>query len=115
MHRCMRSRASIIRVRLKERGRNMANRKRKEIVQNIVDTVRMMWRLDRTVVVTMLANALIEAAIPFVGIYLSAYVLDGLGTGQQKEGLLNVVFMAVGLVFMLTVLSSYLKKSMRYT
>lgn len=88
----------------------MEKAKRKETIQNMIDTVRMMWQLDHTVVVTMLVNALIEAGIPFVGIYLSAYVLDGLGTGRQKEGLLKVVFMAVGLVFLLTILSSYLKE-----
>lgn len=84
----------------------------KNAMKNSKDMIRIMWRLDRTLVLLTTANALIQALIPFVGIYLSAYVLDGLGTGQEKEELLKVVLAAVGLVFFLMILSSYLKKHM---
>lgn len=84
----------------------------KNAMKNSKDMIRIMWRLDRTLVLLTTANALIQALIPFVGIYLSAYVLDGLGAGQEKEELLKVVLAAVGLVFFLMILSSYLKKHM---
>ncbi len=78
--------------------------------KNIRDTIRIVWQIDRALVVIMAVNALIKAAIPFVGIYLSAYVLDGLGTGAAQEGLIKMVLLAVGLVFGMSVLSAYLKK-----
>ena len=84
----------------------------KNTMKNSKDMITIMWRLDRMLVLLTMANAMIQALIPFVGIYLSAYVLDGLGTGQEKEELLTVVLMAVGLVFFLMILSSYLKKHM---
>ncbi len=88
------------------------DRAMKNTMKNSKDMIRIMWRLDRTLVLLTTANALIQALIPFVGIYLSAYVLDGLGTGHEKEELLKVVLSAVGLVFFLMILSSYLKKHM---
>lgn len=88
------------------------DRAMKNTMKNSKDMITIMWRLDRMLVLLTMANAMIQALIPFVGIYLSAYVLDGLGTGQEKEELLTVVLMAVGLVFFLMILSSYLKKHM---
>ena len=94
-----------------ERGWKRMERKAvKNNWKNVKDTIGMMWGLDRAMVIIMAANALTEAVIPFVGIYLSAYVLDGLGSGREKEELLKVVLLTVGLVFLMTVLSSYLKK-----
>ena len=40
--------------------------------------IRMVWRMDRGLVVHSVLRALLQAAIPYVGILLSAYVLDGL-------------------------------------
>ena len=82
----------------------------KNTTANIKDMVRIMWRLDRILVILMMTNALIQALIPFAGIYLSAYVLDGLGMGQEKQELFKVVLAAVGLVFLLMIISSCLKK-----
>ncbi len=70
----------------------------------------MMWRLDRTMVTAMAGNALIGAVFPFVGIYLSEYVLDHIGPGCDVRTLLKVVFASVGAVFVLMVASGYLKK-----
>ncbi len=88
----------------------MRIQKARETGRNVADTLKIMWRLDRTVVIVMAGRALIEAAIPFVGIYLSEYVLDRLGPGCDVRALLKVVFAAVGAVFGMMVLSGYLKK-----
>lgn len=84
--------------------------KMRKMKRDIVETVGMMWQLDRAVVISGIFHALIEAVIPFVGIYLSAYVLDGLGAGMDSTFLLPRVAAAVLLVFVLTVLKSYCKK-----
>lgn len=83
----------------------------RKMKRDIVEAVGMMWQLDRAVVISAFFHAMIEAAIPFVGIYLSAYVLDGLGAGMDSAFLLSRVAAAVLLVFVLTVLKSYCKKS----
>lgn len=78
--------------------------------KNITDAVRMMWQLDRVVVAVAILQAVIEAALPFVGIYLSAYVLDGLQAGTERMTLFRTVVQAVMSVFVLTIIKGYLAK-----
>ena len=47
--------------------------------------IRMVWRMDRGLVVHSVLRALLQAAIPYVGILLSAYVLDGLQAGLRLK------------------------------
>ena len=75
----------IMRAYEREREESTKRGKQKKniaIVKDIADAVRMMWQFDKTVVITALLRALLEAALPFIGIYLSAYVLDGLQAGM---------------------------------
>ena len=84
--------------------------KMKNTMKIISDAVRMMWRLDRVVVICTVLWAVMDAALPFVGIYLSAYVLDGLQAGMDGHTLLRMVGIAVTVVFLLTVLADYNKE-----
>ena len=93
-----------------KRTGKMSSLEGKRTGKSIVDTLTMMWRLDRTMVTAMAGNALIGAVIPCVGIYLSEYVLDHIGPGCDVEALFKVVFASVGAVFVLMVASGYLKK-----
>lgn len=102
MPKCMKYRVSIIK---REEENKMVT-----VKKNIADAVRMMWQLDRVVVAAAILQAVIEAALPFVGIYLSAYVLDSLQAGLDGGMIFHTVLAAVTLVFALTVLKSYLKK-----
>ena len=70
----------------------------------------MMWQLDRVVVISTVFGAVLDAALPFVGIYLSAYVLDGLQAGMDGHTLLRMVGIAVTAVFFLTVFTDYNKE-----
>lgn len=86
------------------------NQKMKNAINIISDAVRMMWQLDRVVVISTVFGAVLDAALPFVGIYLSAYVLDGLQAGMDGHTLLCMVGIAVTVVFLLTVLADYNKE-----
>ena len=86
------------------------NQKMKNTIKIISDAVRMMWQLDRGVVISTVFGAVLDAALPFVGIYLSAYVLDGLQAGMDGHTLLRMVGIAVTAVFLLTVLADYNKE-----
>lgn len=80
------------------------------VKKNITDAIRMMWQLDKTLVIVAILQALIEAALPFIGIYLSAYVLDGMLAGAEYMVLLRTVAQAVTSVFILMIIKSYLEK-----
>lgn len=86
------------------------NQKMKNAINIISDAVRMMWQLDRVVVISTVSGAVLDAALPFVGIYLSAYVLDGLQAGMDGHTLLRMVGIAVTIVFLLTVFAYYNKE-----
>lgn len=86
------------------------NQKMKNAINIISDAVRMMWQLDRVVVISTVFGAVLDAALPFVGIYLSAYVLDGLQAGMDGHTLLRMVGIAVTVVFLLSVFADYNKE-----
>ena len=82
----------------------------KTTLKHMVNAQRMMWQLDRMVCVMAVAIALIDAVQPFIGIYLSAYVLDGLAQGQDMKSLISTAVLSVGGVFLLQLLRAYLDK-----
>lgn len=78
--------------------------------KNIRIAVRLIWELDRQLLVFILIASMAEVAIPFIAIVLSGYVLDGLREGEEIERLLVVSLSAVFGIFILTVLKDYFKK-----
>lgn len=82
----------------------------KATVKHMWEAQCMMWELDREVCLTGIAVAFIDAVQPFIGIFLSAYVLDGLEQGQDMKRLILTAILAVGGVFGLQVLKGYVKK-----
>lgn len=68
------------------------------------------WKMDRRLMIYSFIAAVIESLVPCVGIFLSAYVLDGLGSGERLQKLLTVSIISVFAIFLLTVLLSYMKK-----
>ncbi len=88
----------------------MSKRQFKTTLKHMLEAQRMMWALDRTVCLTGIAVALIDAVQPFIGIFLSAYVLDGLEQGRDMKTLIVIAVLAVGGVFGLQLLKSYINK-----
>ncbi len=85
---------------------------RKNLTQ-ITASLKLMWALDRTVFLTTVFVSVIDACIPFVGILLSATILDKLTAGTDGiRNLILVALLAVGGVFLLTSISAFLKKEM---
>lgn len=82
----------------------------KKSIHNILAVQRIMWQLDRQVCLTSVGETVISAVQPFIGIYLSAYVLDGLNQGREMSSLIMTAVLAVGSVFLLSLFKSYLKK-----
>lgn len=78
--------------------------------KNIGMSVRLIWDMDRILLIYCIAASVAGTAIPFIGILLSAYVLDGLQNGAEMEKLLSVAFLAVTAVFVLAGLEAFFKR-----
>lgn len=79
-------------------------------IKIIFDALKMVWLLDRAVIVTTVFISTINAIIPYIGILLSAYVVDGLTAGKNMSTLILTTCGVVGGIFILTVLNSYLSQ-----
>lgn len=83
---------------------------RNKIWKNTGIACKLMWDIDRGLVIYSIIGAIIEAVNPFIGIFLSAYVLDGLQNGQTFPKLLLVSLASVSAIFLLTILHSCLER-----
>ena len=88
----------------------MDRQKFRRSVSQIMAIQRMLWQLDRGLFLVLAAGAVTEAVQPFVGIYLSAYVLDGLSYGKRSDSLIFTAVLAVGGNFLLTLFRAWLEK-----
>lgn len=96
----------------------MDRQKLKRSISQIMEIQHMLWQLDRVLFLALAAGAVTEAVQPFVGIYLSAYVLDGLSQRKRIDTLLLTAVLAVGGSFLLTLFRAWLEKLIqvrRYT
>ena len=66
--------------------------------------------MDRRLVICSVMGAIVQSVIPFIGIFLSAYILDGLQSGESFHTLFLVSLVSVSILFLLTVLQAYLDK-----
>lgn len=69
--------------------------------------------MDKWLLIYNIGASLIESVIPFLGILLSAYILDALQAGENMPKLLITAASAVGIIFLLTVLKAFLDKRKR--
>jgi len=72
--------------------------------------IRLMWNMDKWLLIHSIITSVIEAATPFAGILLSAYILDGLQAGEKFTEIISVSLAAVAVIFLLTVLKAYFSK-----
>ena len=82
----------------------------KTAAKQIISVQRMLWQLDRTIFIMLVLETIIDAVLPFIGIYLSAYVLDGLTLGQSMSTLIVTSTVVVGVIFVLTLLRAWMEK-----
>lgn len=47
--------------------------------------IKLVWQMDKWLLIHSCIGAMIESAIPFIGIFLSAYILDGLQAGEPHR------------------------------
>ncbi len=78
--------------------------------KNIGIALRLIWQMDRWLLIHSMGEALIDSVLPLIGIYLSGYILDGLQKGREFRRLLFVSLLSVSGIFVLTVLKSYFQK-----
>ncbi len=78
--------------------------------KEIYDSLKMIWQLDRVLLFLTLLSALVTAVTPFIGILLSAYILDELTSGCNMLKLILITVLAVAGVFLLTVLNAYMTR-----
>lgn len=79
-------------------------------IKYISDSIKMMWQLDKTVFVTTFIISVIGAALPFIAIFLSAYVIDGLSQDKDIGTLILTSVSTVGGIFALKIINAYLGK-----
>ena len=72
--------------------------------------IRLMWNMDKWLLIHSIITSVIEAATPFAGILLSAYILDGLQAGEEFTEIISVSLASVAVIFLLTVLKAYFSK-----
>lgn len=72
--------------------------------------IRLMWNMDKWLLIHSITTSLIEAVTPFAGILLSAYILDSLQAGENFSEIILVSLAAVSVIFLLTVLKAYFTK-----
>lgn len=72
--------------------------------------IRLMWNMDKWLLIHSITTSLIEAVTPFAGILLSAYILDGLQARKDFSEIILVSLAAVSVIFLLTVLKAYFTK-----
>ena len=77
-------------------------------ITEIWDSIKLMWELDRIVLIVTVIKAIIQAFPPFCGILLSAYILDGLTLGLDVSTLLWTTVFGVSGIFLLTIVNVYL-------
>ena len=77
----------------------------------IVKTLAMVWQLDRVLFLISIGQALIGSAIPYIEIYLSAYVLDHLTSGLSLKPFLGTVTLILAGIFVLNVINSWLDRT----
>ena len=77
---------------------------------DMISALKMMWNLDRILFLTCVGSALIDSLLPYIEIYLSAYVLDGLGIGVPYYSFMQTVCLVLISVLLLRILRAYLDK-----
>lgn len=78
--------------------------------KEIYDLLKIIWQLDRIVLILTFFCSLISAVTPFIGILLSAYILDELNAGIDMQNLIFNAVLAVSGIFLLTVLDAYMSE-----
>ncbi len=79
-------------------------------MNQITKTLAMLWQLDRTVFITGILGAIISSVIPYIEIYLSAYVLDGLAAGIDPKPFFQTVVLILASIFLLNIINSFLNQ-----
>ena len=77
---------------------------------DIVNVLKMLWKLDRVLFLVCIGIALIDSVVPYIEIYLSAYVLDGLVEGIPFQVFLRAVCGVLLTILVLKILQAYLDK-----
>lgn len=72
------------------------------------------WKFDKRLFFVLLADVIINAALPFPNIILSGLIIDSIVAGNNFLLVLFYIALMFGTSFLLNVVSTYLKKSREY-
>jgi len=75
-------------------------------LNQISKTLAVLWQLDRVIVISSIFLAAIDSAIPYIEIYLSAYVLDSLAAGLSLKPFLRTVILILTGIFLLNIIKT---------
>lgn len=78
-----------------------------EHIQIFKRSLKLLFSLSRTYFICLVLNSVISAALPYVPIYFSARLIDALYASRPVKVLACYVLLTVGLVFMLSLLNTY--------
>lgn len=77
-------------------------------IKTILSAFKEMHRLERNLIPTILAVAVITAFIPFVNIWFTSKIIDLLDSGAETSELILYIGLAIGINFVLLFLNNYL-------
>ena len=78
-------------------------------------TTKMAWRMDKTCVLILGAAALAGGVRPYIGILLSAWVVDALAAGEPFARIATVALCSEFILLLMVVLATILPVSSRIT
>lgn len=79
-------------------------------LNHIFKTLAMLWELDKTLFILSVCQAVLSSSIPYIEIYLSAFVLDHLADGLSIKPFLKTVLLVLGAILLLRIVIAYLQK-----
>lgn len=77
---------------------------------DISRSLKMLWQLDRTLLLCNIAVSILNTGIPYVEIFLSAYVLDHLASGLSYRPFMKHVLLLLALILLIRILAAQLQK-----
>ena len=77
----------------------------------IVSSIKMAYKLGKMAIILSIALNLIYAVSPYVAIFLSARIIDGLTAGEKLTHLLAITAVGIGIIFFAQLLERHIEKT----
>ena len=76
----------------------------------VTSTLKMAYKLEKTFIILSAVLALMDAVTPYIAIFLSARIIDGLVAGEEFTSLLTITATGLGIIFLSQILERHISK-----